>query len=164
MAEPIPGATALTHLLVVRDTHAARTFYEDVLGAEVFREYDGSVVLKLLDNWLLLVTTGGPTPDKPHVHMVPPTDPDHVSAELIFRVDDCHTAHAALVERGAQFLTPPVDRGLETRAFFRDLQARGLTGTAADKEGAAEAHRMDSWLRIPLGSPASCSFALPAPG
>lgn len=37
MAEPIPGATVLTHLLVVRDTHASRGFYEDVLGAEVFR-------------------------------------------------------------------------------------------------------------------------------
>ena len=52
--------------------------------------------------------------------MVPPADPNHVSAELIFRVDDCNTAYAALVERGAEFLTPPVTYDWEVRAFFRD--------------------------------------------
>lgn len=77
-------------------------------------------MLKLLGNWLLLVAAGEPTADKPDVHMMPPPDPDRVSAELIFRVDDCQTAYAALIDRGAEFLTPPVDRGVETRAFFRD--------------------------------------------
>lgn len=120
MADPIPGATALTHLLVVRDTHASRRFYEDVLGAEIFREYEGSVVLKLLGSWLLLVHGGPPTDDKPTVQMEPPADPDRVSAELIFRVDDCRVAYEALWKRGATFLAPPVDRGYEVRAFFRD--------------------------------------------
>jgi hypothetical protein len=37
-----------------------------VLGAEVLREHGGtSCVLRLLGDWLLLVTGGGPTDDKP---------------------------------------------------------------------------------------------------
>jgi catechol 2,3-dioxygenase-like lactoylglutathione lyase family enzyme len=113
--------TELTQLLVVRDTAAATTWYRDVLGAEVVREYGSSVVLKFLGNWLLLVTGGEPTKDKPTVSFAPPADPDRVSAELIVRVDDCQAAYEDLSGRGAEFLTPPVrwDHG-EIRAFFRD--------------------------------------------
>ena len=32
----------LTHILVVAEIDRARTFYRDVLGAEVYREYGGS--------------------------------------------------------------------------------------------------------------------------
>jgi catechol 2,3-dioxygenase-like lactoylglutathione lyase family enzyme len=74
----------------------------------------------VLGNWLLLVTGGGPTEDKPTVTFAPPDDPDRVSAELIFRVADCREAYETLTARGAQFMTPPVDRGYEVRAFFRD--------------------------------------------
>ena len=58
MARDFPTAEMeLTHLLVVRDLARARTFYSDVLGAEVYREYGGtSVVLRFLRTWLLLVT------------------------------------------------------------------------------------------------------------
>ena len=117
-----PGnATALTHLRVVRELPAALAFYRDVLGATVYREYGGtSVVLELLGNWLLLVTGGGPTEDKPTVTFAPPGDPDTVRAAMIFRVPDCRAAYRALAARGARFLTPPVDRGGEVRAFFRD--------------------------------------------
>ena len=38
----------------------------------------------------------------------------------MIRVPDCRGAYETLVERGAEFLTPPVDNGYETRAFFRD--------------------------------------------
>ncbi len=58
----------VTHLLVVDDIERARTFYTEVLGAELFREYGGtSLVLRFLGTWLLLVTGGGPTADKPDV-------------------------------------------------------------------------------------------------
>jgi len=114
-------ASALTHLFVVADAQASRDWYVEVLDASVYGEYGGtSVVLDLLGNWLLLVTGAGPTADKPTVTFTPPSDPDLVSAELIFRVDDCRAAHALLSSRGAQFLTDPVDRGGEIRAFFRD--------------------------------------------
>jgi catechol 2,3-dioxygenase-like lactoylglutathione lyase family enzyme len=35
-------------------------------------------------------------------------------------VPDCRDAYRTLSSRGAAFLTPPVDRGAETRCFFRD--------------------------------------------
>jgi len=111
----------LTHLLVVTDAEVSRRWYESVLGATVERSYGGtSVVMKLLGQWLLIVTGGEPTPDKPTVTFAPPPDADTVSAEMIFGVPDCQAAYDALRSRGAEFLTPPVVYPWEVRAFFRD--------------------------------------------
>jgi catechol 2,3-dioxygenase-like lactoylglutathione lyase family enzyme len=115
------GASALTHMLVVSDIETSQRWYTEVLGAELIGAYGGtSVVLKILGNWLLIVTGGGPTADKPSVVLAEPSDPDRVSGELIFRVDSCQGAYAQLSSRGADFLTPPVNHGYEIRAFFRD--------------------------------------------
>ena len=112
---------ALTHMLVVSDLDRARSFYENVLGAEPYREYGGtSAVLQLLGTWILLVTGGGPTEEKPDVTLMPPADPSYTSRQMIFRVPDCRGAYETLRQRGAVFITPPVDRGGEIRAFFRD--------------------------------------------
>lgn len=112
---------ALTQLLVVSDVDRARDFYRDVLGATVYREYGGtSCVLQFQGAWLLLVTGGGPTPDKPTVTFAPPSDPDRVCHQLTMRVPDCQQAYEILRARGATFLTPPYDRGGEIRCFFRD--------------------------------------------
>src|SRR5438067_148921 len=111
----------LTHILVVSDLERSRTFYRDVLGAEVYREYGGSsAVLRFLSTWLLLVTGGGPTADKPTVEFTAPGDPDAVSHAMTIRVADCHAAYATLRARGAEFLTPPVESPWEVRGFFRD--------------------------------------------
>jgi catechol 2,3-dioxygenase-like lactoylglutathione lyase family enzyme len=111
----------LTHLIVVRDLAASRHFYETVLGATVYREYGGtSCVLQFQGAWLLLVTGGGPTADKPGVTFAPPQDPSVVSHQLTIRVPDCRAAWEILTARGAAFLTPPMDRGGEIRCFFRD--------------------------------------------
>jgi catechol 2,3-dioxygenase-like lactoylglutathione lyase family enzyme len=112
---------ALTHILVVADLVRARQFYTEVLGATVYREYGGtSCVLTFLESWLLLVTGGGPTADKPTVTFTAPQNPDVVSHAMTIRVPDCHVAHAVLSARGAEFLTPPVAWDGEIRAFFRD--------------------------------------------
>lgn len=117
---PVEGVE-LTQLLVVSDISEAVTFYRDILGAEMFREYGGtSAVLRFQGAWLLLVTGGGPTPDKPTVTFVPPVNPDAVSHQLTLRVPDCRRAYEVLKARGATFLTPPLDRGGEIRCFFRD--------------------------------------------
>jgi catechol 2,3-dioxygenase-like lactoylglutathione lyase family enzyme len=114
-------ATDLTRLLVVADLARSVTWYRDVLGAEVVGEYGGtSAVLRFVGSWLLIVTGGEPTPDKPTVEMVAPADPDQASAELIVAVPDCRAAHAELVSRGAVFLAEPVEYAWEIRAFFRD--------------------------------------------
>lgn len=111
----------LTHLLVVDDLDRASAFYRDVLGAEVYREYGGtSVVFRFLGTWLLLVTGGAPTEDKPSVTFAPPEDPDTVGHEMTIRVPDCRAAYETLRSRGAEFLTPPVASDWEVRAFFRD--------------------------------------------
>lgn len=111
----------LTHILVVSDLEPSRSFYRDVLGATVVREYGGtSCVLKFQGSWLLLVTGGEPTKDKPTVTFAPPPDVDTVNHAMTIRVPDCQAAYEILESRGAVFLTPPIDWGAEIRCFFRD--------------------------------------------
>jgi catechol 2,3-dioxygenase-like lactoylglutathione lyase family enzyme len=125
MAEPdggFPGeGMALTTLLVVSDIERSVRFYREVLGASFYREYGGSsAVFSFLESWLLLVTGGGPTDDKPDVTFAPPADSSRVDHEFTIRVPDCRAAYETLRARGAVFLTPPVERGREIRCFFRD--------------------------------------------
>jgi catechol 2,3-dioxygenase-like lactoylglutathione lyase family enzyme len=120
MTFPAAGM-ALTHILVVSDVDRSRDFYRDVLGASVYREYRGtSCVLQFLDTWLLLVTGGPPTADKPTVSFAAPADPDRVSHSMTIRVPDARGAFETLRGCGAVFLAEPVESDWEIRAFFRD--------------------------------------------
>jgi len=111
----------VTILRVVSDLKQSRHFYKDVLGAQEFREYGGtSAVLKFAGTWLLLVTGGGPTSDKPTVTFAPPLTSEVVSHELTIRVPDCRAAYEILKARGATFLTSPVEYDWEIRCFFQD--------------------------------------------
>lgn len=119
-----PDSTSeLTQILVVSDPAKSKAFYLDVLGAELHSEYSGSVVIKFLNNWLLLVAPGGPTPDKPSTNFTAPTNIDNVGASFTIRVKDCQAVYSVLQARGAKFVTPPVKNGRETRAFFTDLDS-----------------------------------------
>jgi catechol 2,3-dioxygenase-like lactoylglutathione lyase family enzyme len=120
-ATPLGTDVALTHILVVSDPGRSRDFWVGVLGAELYREYGGtSVVLRFAGTWLLLVSGGGPTTDKPTVTFAAPADADQVSHAMTLRVADCQAAYEALLSRGATFLTPPHDWGGEIRCFLRD--------------------------------------------
>ena len=111
----------LTHILVVSDMDKAIQFYTNILGASVYREYGGtSCVLKFLGTWLLLVTGGEPTKDKPDITFAEPQDNKMVSHAMTIRVEDCIRSYNVLKERGAEFITAPVDWGQEIRCFFRD--------------------------------------------
>ena len=114
------AAAELTHILVVGDPTGSRRWYEEVLGAEVYRAYDTSVVLRFLGSWLLLVEGGPPTDDKPTVTLVPPADPERRDNLFTIRVADCRAVYETLRSRGAAFLTPPVEHGSEIRCFLRD--------------------------------------------
>jgi catechol 2,3-dioxygenase-like lactoylglutathione lyase family enzyme len=117
---PVDGVE-MSLLLVVSDLERATWFYRDVLGAHLYREYGGTTsVLQFQGTWLILVTSGPPTPDKPEVTFAPPSDANSVSFEMTIRVPDCQAAYETLTERGAVFLTPPVRNGRELRCFFRD--------------------------------------------
>lgn len=113
--------SALTTILVVSNIGVSKSFYMDVLGATLYREYGGnSVVLEFLGNWILLVTSGAPTKDKPQIQFTPPIDENSVSHSFTIRVENCEESYEILKERGASFITPPVNWGAETRCFFTD--------------------------------------------
>ena len=122
MPDPFPTQSMeLTHILVVGDLERSVRFYRDVLGAELIREYGGSsAVFSFAGAWLLLVTGGGPTEDKPDVTFAVPDDPARVSHAMTIRVPDGMAAYETLRSRGAPFLTPPVTSEWEVRGFFRD--------------------------------------------
>jgi catechol 2,3-dioxygenase-like lactoylglutathione lyase family enzyme len=117
---PIEGVE-MTIRLVVGNLERSRLYYRDVLGTtETGVIGDTSVVLTFQGIMLLLVTGGGPTPDRPDVTFRPPADIEHVSLQLTIRVPDCQRAYEVLAARGAKFLTPPVEYESDVRAFFRD--------------------------------------------
>lgn len=121
MKETLYGASALTTILVVSDIERSKLFYTEVLEAELYREYSGtSVVLQLLGNWILLVTGGEPTADKPDTTFAPPSNDNDVSHAYTMRVSDCKKAYGILKAKGAEFITPPYDWGEEVRCFFKD--------------------------------------------
>ncbi len=112
---------AITHIMVVADLRRAVTWYRDVLGATLTGEYGGtSAVFNFAGGWLLVVTGGGETPDKPGSTFEPLHDPSKISHSITIRVPDCRTAYEVLLDRGAQFLTPPYEWPAEIRCFFRD--------------------------------------------
>ena len=114
------AAAELTHILVVADPARSRRWYEEVLGADVYRAYDTPVVLRFLGSWLLLVEGGAPTADKPTVTLVAPADRDRRDNLFTIRVADCRAVYETIRSRGGEFLTPPVVHGNETRCFLRD--------------------------------------------
>jgi catechol 2,3-dioxygenase-like lactoylglutathione lyase family enzyme len=110
---------ALTHILVVEDVNRSSAWYENVLGAELYRKSGSSVVFKFNESWLLLVNGGEPTKDKPDVSFSPP-ERTAVHHSFTIRVEHCQAAYETLRDRGAEFLTPPYDWGPEIRCFFPD--------------------------------------------
>jgi lactoylglutathione lyase len=64
----------LTHVLVVADPDRSRDFYQSLLGGQVLLERD-PVIIKVANTWLTLVTSGGPTDDKPGVSLSTLADP-----------------------------------------------------------------------------------------
>ena len=125
MAEfPAPkSGIALTNFIVSRDVERSRRFYTEVLGGETVLEGELSIVA-LANSWVTIGGAGGPTEDKPNVTLEPPPDPDRVSSFMNVRVADIGTIYEQWKARGAEFLTPPIDRGVEIRCYMRDPDQR----------------------------------------
>ena len=102
-----------------RDPDRSRRFYQELFDGQVLLERD-PVIMKVANTWLILNVGGGPTDDKPTVTLETPPDPNRVSSFLNIRVADIQAVYAEWSERGAEFLTPPVDMGRELRCYLRD--------------------------------------------
>jgi catechol 2,3-dioxygenase-like lactoylglutathione lyase family enzyme len=117
---PVPNeGIVLTHFIVSGDVERSRHFYTDVLGGELVREGEPSIVA-LANGWVIINVGGGPTDDKPEVTLEPPDRPNLTNSFLNIRVADIEAVYAEWSARGAEFLTPPKDRGQEIRCFMRD--------------------------------------------
>jgi catechol 2,3-dioxygenase-like lactoylglutathione lyase family enzyme len=114
----------LTHFIVSDDVERSRRFYTEVLGGETVFHGDSSKgepsIIALANGWVTINVGGGPTADKPTVTLEAPRDLDRVSAFLNIRVTDLEATTREWSARGAQFLTPPIDRGVELRCYMRD--------------------------------------------
>ena len=121
MAEfPAPTeGIAITHFIVANDVDRSRRFYSEVLGGETVLDGEFSIVA-LANGWVTIGVAGGPTDDKPNVTLEPPTHPERVSSFMNIRVADIATKYEEWSARGAEFLTPPIDRGEEIRCYMRD--------------------------------------------
>ena len=109
----------LTYFIVARDIERSRRFYTEVLGGETVLEGEPSIVA-LSNGWVTISVAGGPTDDKPGVTLEPPSDLTVASGFMNIRVADIRAAVEQWSARGAEFLTPPIDRGAEIRCYMRD--------------------------------------------
>ena len=111
----------VTHTLIVEDVDRSVDFYVNVLGAsDVMRIPDGPAILGFSNTWIIINVGGGPTEDKPTVVLTPPDDPDRIDSFMNIRVADIKAVYDEWTAAGAEFLTPPQDRGGEIRCYLRD--------------------------------------------
>jgi Glyoxalase/Bleomycin resistance protein/Dioxygenase superfamily len=77
-------------------------------------------VIKLANSWLIMNPGGGPTPDKPDISVVNHDAGDTVSSFMNLRVADIQACYEQWRSKGAEFVTPPINRGAEIRCYMRD--------------------------------------------
>ncbi len=128
-AETVPGAATLplffsegilvAYFIVSADVERSRRFYTDVLGGVTVQSGQPTYVA-LANSWIIINVGGAGTEDKPTVTLGPPRELDRVSSFLNLRVADIHTLYSEWKARGAEFLTPPIQRETEIRCYTRD--------------------------------------------
>jgi catechol 2,3-dioxygenase-like lactoylglutathione lyase family enzyme len=109
-----------THFFTVSDQDKSKDFYVRILGGKVIKP-DNPRYIKLANTWIILNSGGGPTPDKREVLLETPSDLNRVSSFLNLRVADIWACYKQWGDKGAFFLTEPLDnRGWEWRCYMRD--------------------------------------------
>jgi catechol 2,3-dioxygenase-like lactoylglutathione lyase family enzyme len=117
---PVPSeGLYMTLFITVRDFARSRAFYSEILGGKVVLE-ENPCMIKLANSWLIMNVGGGPTPDKPNISVVNNEPGDTVTSFMNLRVADIDACYREWSEKGAEFLTPPIDRGPEIRCYMRD--------------------------------------------
>jgi catechol 2,3-dioxygenase-like lactoylglutathione lyase family enzyme len=97
----------------------SREFYQRVLGADVIREGQPSI-LRFHNSYIVINSEGGPTDDKPDVQARAPQDSATLSGAMNIRVNDVRAVYDDMRSRGGEFLTEPKDHGVEIRCYLRD--------------------------------------------
>ena len=106
----------VTMFIAVRSVARSRDFYSRVLGGTVVLE-ENPCMVKLSNSWIIMNPGGPPTPDKPGITVADYEAGDTTSIFLNLRVAACYEEWKA---KGAEFVTPPIDRGAEIRCYMRD--------------------------------------------
>ena len=109
----------VTLFITVRSVARSRAFYSEVLGGSVVLA-ENPCIIKLANSWIIMNPGGPPTPDKPDISVVDYEPGDSTSIFLNLRVADIEACYREWSARGADFLTPPIDRGAEIRCYMRD--------------------------------------------
>ena len=120
--ENLPAPTEgilVTHFITVRSVARSRAFYSEVLGGQVVLE-ENPCIVKLANSWVLMNPGGPPTPDKPDISVVNYEPGDTVSSFMNLRVANIQACYEQWSSKGAEFVTPPIDRGAEIRCYMRD--------------------------------------------
>ena len=135
---PTPSEGVLVTLFItVRKIARARAFYTEVLGGTVVLE-ENPCIVKLANSWIIMNPGGPPTPDKPDITVVNYEPGETTSIFLNLRVADIEACYRDWSDRGATFLTPPIDRGAEIRCYMRDpdgylIEVGQATGLSSGK-------------------------------
>ena len=117
---PAPEEGILVTLFItVRSVARSRDFYSRVLGGTVVLD-ENPCIVRLSNSWILMNPGGPPTPDKPGISVVDYQPDDTTSIFLNLRVADIQACYEAWKEKGAEFVTPPIDREAEIRCYMRD--------------------------------------------
>lgn len=116
---PPKAGMVLTQFLTVADVARAADFYSLILGGEVIRRGEPTII-QLANSWVIVNVGGGPTDDKPTVVLRPPEDLNTVSSFMNIRVADVWACYEDWRSKGADFLTEPKDHGKEIRCYMRD--------------------------------------------
>lgn len=122
-AMPPTEGFSVTHFLTVADVERSARFYETVFGARILSLGDAEGApgyLQIANSWMIVNVGGGPTPDKPTVVLGTPPDPDQISSFMNLRVADIQACYDLWRGRGAEFITPPIEKYGETRCYIRD--------------------------------------------
>jgi catechol 2,3-dioxygenase-like lactoylglutathione lyase family enzyme len=133
---PTEGILA-TLFITVRKVARSRDFYSRVLGGTVVVD-ENPCIVKLANSWMIMNPGGPPTPDKPGITLIDYEAGDTVSCFMNLRVADIQDCYERWSAKGAEFVTPPIDRGAEIRCYMRDpdgylIEVGQSTGLLAGK-------------------------------
>jgi catechol 2,3-dioxygenase-like lactoylglutathione lyase family enzyme len=112
---------SIAHFLTVANIERSARYYETVFDARILSLGDGNApaYLQLANIWMILNVGGGPTPDKPTVTLSVP-DPNHINSFMNIRVANIQECYELWKNRGAEFITKPLEKYGEWRCYIRD--------------------------------------------